>query len=317
MSNTTSRTLALLVVSTGCAGGGCNSKCGDKLDFTNADNYSYGGTVDIPVIETAAGVNIEVCFDQLTSDMQCHDTNPAEDIVNVGLTRVPGLTPEEINEKIANDTLRQEDTTGYVDVRTDGATCVNTTDMSFLGTPLDIANEYYDGAIYLLFLSESEQPGVGNRMVVMLQPKDSSDVKHVDIPNGCGILDFTADLSSAESKMVCPKSSTKVDWSAVDTNGLGSPLTPSSVDQLILAHYNDMTTADLEKKFFDLRLLADEEWTLETGGEESANLKDAVNASGDNFDAFESTGLYLLALNLTASPNPAPKFLTVLTPEKE
>jgi hypothetical protein len=295
----------------------CKSSCGDKLDFTNADNYTYGGTVNIPVIETAAGVNIEVCFDQLSSDMQCHDTDPATDVVNVGLTRVPGLTPAEINKKIANDTLRQEDTTGYVDVRTNGKTCVNTEDMSFLGTPLNVPQEYYDGAIYLLFLSESEQPGVGNRMVVMLEPKDASDVKHVDIPNGCGILDFTADLSSAESKMVCSKSSTKVDWSDVDTNGLGSPFTPSSVDQLVIAHYNDMTTADLEKNFFDLRLLADEEWTLETGGEESANLKDATNASGDNFDAFESTGLYLLALNLTSSPNPAPKFLTVLTPEAE
>ena len=124
MSNTTSRALALLVV---CAGSlDCKSKCGDTLDLTNADNYSYGGTVDIPVIETAAGVNIEVCFDQLTDDMQCHDTNPAVDIVNVGFTRVPDLTPQEINERIANDTLRQEDTTGYVDVRTDGATCVVT-----------------------------------------------------------------------------------------------------------------------------------------------------------------------------------------------
>ena len=317
MSNTTSKALALLFVSTGCAGGGCGgSNCGDKLDFTNGDNYSYGGTVDIPVIQTAAGVNIHVCFDQLSSDMQCHDTDPATDVVNVGLTRVPDLTPAEINEKIANDTLRQEDTTGYVDVRTDGATCVDTEDMSFLGTPLNVPNEYYDGAIYLLFLSESTQPGVGNRMVVMLEPKDElTDVTDVDIPNGCGILDFSADLSSADSKLVCPKSSTKVDWSAVDTNGLGSPLTPSSVDQLVLAHYNDMTAADLEKNFFDLRLLADEEWTLATGGEEKANLKDAVNASGDNFDEFESTGLYLLALNLTSSPNPAPKFLTVLTPE--
>ena len=308
----------MLFVGAGCAGGGCNgSKCGDDLDFTNADNYSYGGTVAIPVIQTAAGVNIEVCFDQLNSDMQCHDTDPTTDIVNVGLTRVPGLTPAEINEKIANDTLRQEDTTGYVDVRTDGATCVNTEDMSFLGTPLNVPNEYYDGAIYLLFLSESETPGVGNRMVVMLEPKDKSDVDHVDIPNGCGILDFSADLTSADSKMVCPKSNTKVDWSEVDTNGLGSPFTPSSVDQLVLAHYNDMTAADLEKNFFDLRLLADEEWTLETGGDDKANLKDAVNASGDNFDEFESTGLYLLALNLTSSPNPAPKFLTVLTPEAE
>ena len=151
----------------------------------------------------------------------------------------------------------------------------------------------------------------------MLEPLDASDVTQIDIPNGCGILDFSADLSSADSKTVCPKTSTKVDWSAVDTNGLGNPFTPSAVDQLVLAHYDDLTAAELEENFFDLRLLADEEWTLDLGGDDNANLKDATNAAGDNFDAFASTGLYLLALNLTSSPNPAPKFLTVLTPEKE
>jgi hypothetical protein len=316
MSSTTSKALALAAVCAASAGCG-KDNCGDDLDFTNADNYTYSGTVDIPVIVTAAGVNIEVCFDGLTNDMQCHKTDPATDIVNVGLTRVPDLTPEEINDKIANDTLLAKDTTGYVDVATEGATCVNTEDMSFLGTPLDVPKEYYDGAIYLLFVSETREPGVGNRMVVMLQPRDKSDVKHVDVPNGCGILDFTADLTSGESKAVCPGSKTKVDWSAVDTNGLGSPFTPSAVDQLVLAHYNDLTAAELEKSFFDLRLLADEEWTLDLAGDDKADLKDATNASGDNFDDFESSGVYLFALNLTSNPNPAPKFLTVLTPEEE
>jgi hypothetical protein len=64
-------------------------------------------------------------------------------------------------------------------------------------------------------------------------------------------------------------------------------------------------------------LLADEQWTLELGGDDNADLKDATNAGGENFDAFESTGLYLFALNLTTNPNPAPKFLAVLETEKE
>jgi hypothetical protein len=291
----------------------CKPKCGDELSFSNGDNYSYGGTVDIPVFETAAGVNIEICFDGLTNDIQCHETNPTEDVVNVGLTRVD-LTPAEINEKIANDTLLAADTTGYVDVRSDGKTCVNTEDMSFLGTPLNVPQNYFEGPTYLVFLSETTQPGVGNRMVVMLTPKDASGVTEVDVPNGCGVLDFSADLTSADSKEVCPKSKTKVDWSEVDTNGLGSPFTPSAVDELMLAHYADMTAADLEADFFDLELLADEIWTLQLVGDDNANLKDATNEDGENFDAFESSGLYLLALNLTTSPNPAPKFLTVLTP---
>ena len=320
MSNTTSRALALVLV--GAASVDCKPKCGDELTFTNANNYTYGGTgddvpVDIPVIETAAGVSIEICFDQLTDDMQCHDTNPAEDIVNVGLARVPDLTPEEINERIANDTLLAKHTTGYVDVPTNGKTCVHTEDMSFLGTPLNVPEQYYAGAVYLVFLSETTTPGVWNRMVVMLTPSDTSDVTSIDIPQGCGILDFTADLTSGESLEVCPKTKTKVDWSAVDTNGLGSPFTPSAVDQLVLAYYEDKTAADLEESFFDLRLLADEEWTLDLLGDDKADLKDAANADGENFDAFESTGLYLLALNLTTNPNPAPKFLTVLTPVEE
>jgi hypothetical protein len=315
MSTTTSRALALGLVCTGSYS--CGNKCGDKLTFSNANNYSYGGTVDIPVIETAAEVSIEICFDQLTNDIQCHETHPATDIVNVGMTRVPGLTPAQVNEKIANDTLLASDTEGYVDVRSNGKTCVNTEDMSFLGTPIDVPADYYAGPVYLVFLSETTQPGVGNRMVVMLTPSETSDVTSIDISNGCGVLDFSANLTSADSKEVCPSSNTKVDWSGVDTNGLGSPFTPSAVDELMLAHYHDLTAAELEANFFDLELLADDIWTLQLVGDDNANLKDAVNADGDEFDAFESTGLYLLALNLTNSPNPAPKFLTVLTPVEE
>ena len=85
----------------------------------------------------------------------------------------------------------------------------------------------------------------------------------------------------------------------------------------MLAHYDDMTAAELEASFFDLELLADEIWTLHLNGDEKADLEDAENAAGDNFGAFESTGLYLLALNSITNPNPAPRFLTVLTPEKE
>ena len=313
MSTTTSRTLALVLVCAGSFSCGGKNKCGDELTFTNANNYSYAGTVDIPVFETAAGVSIEICFDGLTIDMQCHDTDPAQDIVNVGMTRVD-LPPDQVNEKIANDTLLASDTTGYVDVLTSGATCVNTEAMSFLGTPIDVAEEYYEGPTYLVFLSESTLAGTGSRMVVMLTPSVSSDVTRIDVPNGCGVLDFSADLTSADSKEVCPKSKTKVDWSAVDTNGLGSPFTASAVDELMLAYYADKTAAELEASFFDLELLADEIWTLDLPGDENADLKDAEKAGGEKFDEFESSGLYLLALNLTSSPNPAPKFLTVLTP---
>jgi hypothetical protein len=313
MSNTTSRALALALLCFGSVS--CGNKCGDELTFTNADNYTYGGTVDIPVIETAANVSIEICFDKLSDDIQCHDTDPAEDVVLVGLARVPDMTPEEINQAIATDTLLMSDTTGYVDVQTKGATCIDTENMTFLGTPLDVAEEYYADAVYLMTVSQSITPGVGSRMIVLLTPSESSDVTSIDVPNGCGVLDFSADLSSGDSKNVCPGGDTKVDWSNVDTNGLGNPLTPSAVDQLVLAHYADLTTGELEENFFDLELLADERWTLDLVGDTNANLKDAETAGGDKFEDFESDGLYLLALNLTSSPNPAPKFLTVLTPE--
>lgn len=292
---------------------GCK-KCGDELNLTNDENYSYTGTVDLPVIETAANVDIEICFDQLTDDIQCHDTDPVVDVVNVGMSRWD-LTPQEINDKIANDTLQASDVEGYVDVTTDGATCVHTNMMSFFGTDLDVKKEYYVGPTYLVFVSSSLTPAVGSRALVMLVPSKDSTVTRVDVPSECGDLMFDADLGSMNSLSVCEKGSTKVDWSAVDTNGVGNPFSPASVDQLMLAHYDELTASDLEESFFDLQLLADDLWTAPLLGDVKADLKDAVTASGDTFNGFESSGIYLLALNETSSPNPAPKFLTVLTPE--
>ena len=90
--------------------------------------------------------------------------------------------------------------------------------------------------------------------------------------------------------------------------GIGTDLVEPSRIARLLEKYGER---------FAKRLLADEEWTLDLLGDDKADLKDAANADGENFDAFESTGLYLLALNLTTNPNPAPKFLTVLTPVEE
>jgi hypothetical protein len=292
---------------------GCH-KCGDDLKFTTDDNYSFSGTVDVPVIETAPGVSIEICFDKLTSDIQCHDTDPATDIINAGMGRFD-LSPEEVNQGIADDTITAASATGYVDVSTLGATCVNTKDMSFFGTPLNVPKEYVVGQTYLVTVGESNDPGVGSRGLLILRPTEGSKTTSVSMTDQCGILEFHADLSSGNSQAVCEKGTTKVDWSEVDTNGIGAPFSPSTVNQLLLAHYDDLTADDLEAEFFDLQLLADKMWIMPLTGDVKANLEDAETDGGDKFDAFGTSGIYLLGLSDVKSPNPAPKFLTVLTPE--
>jgi hypothetical protein len=303
-------TLAPWLLALSIGSGGCGR---DPLTFSDANNYSYSGTVDIPSFPTAERVNVEICFDAVTEDIQCHALDPAADIVTLGMGRFL-LSEEELEDKLGGNTLQQSEATGYVEIQPQGQTCVNTGDLSFFGTPIDVPNDYYTGPAYMVLLTDTTTPAQGTRALAILLPSKDSDVTRVDLSPECGVLDFTADLASAASLPVSEKD-TEVDWSGVQSDGLGAQFDPTSPNLLTLAHYTDETVENLQDNFFDIELLADTQWNLDLKGEKVADLSTATTDGGDAFPGFESSGIYLLGLRDTGSPNPAPLFLTVLTPE--
>ena len=299
--------------------------CKDKGDDTGSDeanviltdahNFSYSGDVAVPSLVTASGQDVEICWDQIQSDIQCHDIDPILDLDNVGLARFPHKTQEDVEAGLSANSLLQADIDGYVEWNTDHATsCIQLSTLSFFGTYIDVPNAYVaDGGTYMLMLTEGVEPGVGARIITFLEPSLESDVTHVDVPDSCGILDFTATLEDLTPLPVPAGGPWIVDWSTLTQDGIGATLLLENIDRLMIAFYQGKTPAELQGQFLDLEIITDATYELELEGGTTADLTDAVGASG-NFSGFTGDGTWLLALFCGRCYNPAPVFLTVVSP---
>ncbi len=308
----TLRFLPLLLV-VGCDG------CGNGDDPTylaDANNFSYVGDVDARSNIVASGVNIEICYNLMLEDIQCHEVDPTTDVGIVTLARFNNMLEEEVEEGISNDTLPQSAVSGYLSVLVEpGETCVQLEDFTMQGTPVDIANEFYEGGgTYLVLVGEGTEPGVGTLGMEFLAPVEGNETTSVYIDTGCGTLDFDANLSALTPiELPAQADSWLVDWGDLGVTGLGNPLSLSDIDLLMVGHYADMSVADLEENFLDLEYIASDLWYLELPGGFNADLAEASGDSG-SFSGFEEGGSYVLALFSTYSANPAPLFLTVIEP---
>jgi len=288
-----------------------------NIVLTDANNYSYSGAVHVPVVTTASGTDITICWDQVKQDLQCHDLNPLTDIDNIGLARFPNKTQAQVEEGLSNNSLLQADINGYVEFNTDHAvSCTTLSSFSFLGTAIDVLKEYnQDGGTYMLMLTEGTEPGIGARVITFLQPQADSDVVNVDVPDNCGVLDFNASLQDLSQTQMPTDGPFVVDWSALTTDGIGAPLSLSTIDSVMLAYYAGKTPADLQSTFLDLELIADDMYTMDLPGGTAADLALATNAGGTTFPGFTGDGTWLFALRCSRCYNPAPVFLTVVAPQ--
>ena len=287
--------------------------CGDQvvsISLTDANNYPLGGTIDVPSVVTRSAADVSFDWSALRDDLQCHDVDPSVDIDTAALVRFGHLTQDEVEYGLAQNSLQQADSDGYVEVYTEDATTTSLGAMSFFGTPIDVAAEYYEGGgTYMFVLTTGVTPGVGARMLHFLEPKAESTVDAVTINDGCGMLDLTIDLTTLDPVVAEKAASWELDWSAVTMDGQGNPFQSAGVDQLAIGYYQGMEASELEANFLDIETLATKMWTLPLAGGTSAKLELAY-ADGEAFSGFTNDGLWVLALRCTRCYNPAPLFFT-------
>jgi hypothetical protein len=107
-----------------------------------------------------------------------------------------------------------------------------------------------------------------------------------------------------------------LNWENITVNARGGPFTPSSISEIVVAKFTDMSVCDLETEFLDLEVLADERYTAELGtvntGVDLSNLT-RVN-DGAPFNGIDDAGLWIAALLCRECSNSAPWFMTILQP---
>lgn len=281
------------------------------------NNFRYEGDVSVPSVTTVSGQDITICWDQIRGNIQCHDIDPVIDVDNLGLARFPYKTQADVEQGISLNSLLQADIDGYVEYNTDHVeTCVQLSEFSFFGTPIDVPSEYVaDGGTYMLMLTEGLEPGINAKVITFLQPSLDSDNTRVDVPDSCGLLDFSATLTDLVPLTVPAAGPWVVDWSALTHDGIQAPLVLSSIDRLMVAYYEGKTPEELQGQFLDLEIIMDRSYTMDLPGGTVADLSKATGADG-TFPGFEGEGTWLLALFCGRCYNPAPVFLSVVQTEE-
>jgi hypothetical protein len=317
---------AVIVLLAGCSqatdsGGGRDA--GASITLANKNNYRSTASLTLPTVETASGVDLDICWTNIATDMQCHPVSPQTDIDNVAFLRLLHLTSSQAEVKLVSGGLTQSQIDGYLEFHTEKqTTCARLSQFSFLGSKVDVLAEYQESAdeTYLLLFTRGVERGVGARVMMFLRPVASSTNTRVDATSGCGTLAFAADLTTPERVSVPAAGPWTADWSSVTADGQGNEIIYSTLDKLLLGYYQGMTVADIQAKFFDLETMATSLWDLGLTGAYTADLSQAVErktgAPFAGFSGHASDGIWLLALLCSTCQNPAPVILAVLEPRE-
>jgi hypothetical protein len=303
--------------------------CGDATHTDDArgnvllldeNNYRTTATLAIPTVETTAATDADICWSNVINDLQCHPVSATADLDNVSLLRVSHLSPSQVQGRVAEGTLSQSDVAGYVDFHTDhSTTCAKLSQLSFFGTVIDVPSQYIesDDYTYLLLFAKGTTPGQGARTMMFLKPTAGSTNTKIDAPTGCGMLDFSADLSSLTKLSVPAAAPWILDWRDITRDGQGNAVPFSKIDGVTIGFYAGLTAADLQARIFDIELIATALWDVKLAGGRTADLSTAIDrASGAPFAGFDraETGTWMLALTCSRCQNPAPVVLTILQP---
>lgn len=287
----------------------------------NQNNYTSVGSLSIPTVQTASGVDLELCWSDVVTDIQCHEVQPTTDLDNVALLRVLNLDASQVEQRLAGGGLAASEVSGYIEFRLEGTeTCTQLSSLSFLGTAVDVQDLYVenDTDTYMLLVTEGTNLGVGARTMAFLEPSTASTNTRVDMTAGCGLLDFQADLTSLQPVSVNRDGPWVVDWRQVTRDSIGGEVSNSQIDSVIVGYYAGMSVSEVEAGILDLELMATALWevTLPDSGS-SVDLALAVErTSGERFSGFTPLdGVWAFAALCSTCQNPAPIILTIFEPD--
>ncbi len=288
------------------------------------NNYTATSSLAIPRVQTTPGADLTICWDGITKDLLCHPVSAAADIDSVNFLQVLDLSEDSIQATLGagQDFTRNVQTISNYTVDhtvSPPSTCATLAAFPKLGSDQTLvpAQDYVAGPnlTYMLLFANGTVAGSGSRSMMFLEPTAGSTNVTVAAPDGCGILDFTATISSLP--VAIPAAGPwVVDWSQLKHDGLDNTVIYQRIDSLLLGYYGGMTVADLQARFLDLQIMANPLYQIALAdGVKSADLATAKSASGEAFPGFNQTsGVWAVALMCSSCKVPAPIAVAILNP---
>ncbi len=335
----------LVPATNGCPGQLADETGSIQLSASAANNYSFASTLTFVPTPVAPNVNLTFDWSALTHDFLGHPLDVTTDVnmVSVMLWR---LNQADLEVKLNNDELAQADMVNLAMFYPDdlllahpeeGGTRaellrpstdadgnpINVSDLTLFRNPLaedefmpffDDATHPPEGHTFTLIASTGTVAGEGTRMIQAFKLDPSSTTTEIVMNDQSTELTYTADLQSLTPTQVpVGVAGLTIDWSDIELNAMGHTFSPTKIAEVQVARFEE-SPAELEGKFLDLELIATDMYRAEVPAGTSFEMSALVNDAGQAFAGIDGTGTWIVALICGACRNPAPWYISTLTP---
>jgi hypothetical protein len=156
--------------------------------------------------------------------------------------------------------------------------------------------------------------GMGTRMIQSFQLDPASTNTNVTMTSTSTHLTYTANLHSLQTTAIpAGQAAVTLDWGQMKTNALGNTFIATNITNALVGHYTQ-TPAQLETQFLDLDLIATELYQGSIPSGTVVDFSGLEDSSGKSFPGIDATGTWIVALQCGGCRNPAPWYLSILTP---
>ena len=274
-------------------------------------NFEFSSTVLAAEHSVAAQEDVVVDWSDLQIDMLGNTINGTVEKVSVLL--FPRLGTEEVLFGLSNETLRQSDLSGYVEYwPQEGESSAALTEFSMQGTYVDPQEHLLpDNGSYLLTFSSA--PNTTHSMS-FFHPTQGEPNVEVVVDSSSTSVDYEIDLVNVERLPVPNAERWLIEWGELTQSGTDRPLNLNQLD-LIQLLGTTSSLEEVEAEFLRMEHLAEKQYETNILGRQDIPLLELTDAQGDNFQDFDPTFRWIVALRCSTCVNPAPLFVGVLAPE--
>jgi hypothetical protein len=284
------------------------------------NNYSATSQLTIPRVQTAPQADLNICWPAVSTDLLCHAVSPATDIDNVSFLQVVSLTEAQIQTALGTGQSFNKNVAIYRDHHvnhTTGEACTALSSLSLGTTTVSPTLDYVAAAdkTYMLLFSKGTTMGTGARTMLFIEPTVGATTTTVNATEGCGILNFTPDITTPQALSIPKAGPWVVDWSQLTRDGLGNAVVFQNIDSLMVGYYEGMTVDQVQARFLDLQIMTTALYQVAIPqGVKYVDLATATGTTGA-FPGFTSLGgVWAVALLCSSCQVPAPVALAILSP---
>ena len=298
------RGLALLALVAAAACGERPHDSADDVLRLVGDGGSCGLTATLGVSSQVVdpGVDVRISWEDLTLDLL---GLPLAEVQQLRLWAFSGLGEAELAAGLVAGSIEQSSVLTQYTCQPQAQAC-SFSELEVFGHDYDVRDDFgVLDATWLITLHGADRRGL--QAVGFIQP-GSGELASLDDQSGSMSLELTL----APALAVAQGSGPSLDWSGLDTDAQGHPLSAYRLDMLGLFHL-PVAIDQLEATLREQGLADASAWWLDVAGRDDASLEELQGEQG--FAGIDDQGTWLLALFESSGVSPLPRVLVVLAPQ--